>query len=143
LYILHGNQCRGSSRIRESIYLKIQIHCALQSPLVLAHSLSATMPMFIINTNDPCSSMSEGFLSEFIQQLAQATSKPAQYISVHVVLDQFITLAARITPAFSATCTALTISVAPRTRTTASCCAVCCPITFSSARTRSTSSITT
>lgn len=51
---------------------------SLSSGPVLARSLSATMPMFIVNTNIPRASVPEGFLSELTQQLAQATGKPAQ-----------------------------------------------------------------
>lgn len=67
------------------------------SPAV-ARSLSATMPMFIVNTNVPRASVPEGFLSELTQQLAQATGKPAQYIAVHVVPDQLMTFSGTSDP---------------------------------------------
>jgi phenylpyruvate tautomerase len=54
--------------------------------------------MFIVNTNVPCASVPEGFLSELTQQLAQATSKPAQYIAVHVVPDKLMTFSCRNDP---------------------------------------------
>jgi phenylpyruvate tautomerase len=49
------------------------------------------MLIFIGNTNVPHASVPEGFLLELTHQLAQATSKPAQYIAVHVVPDQLMT----------------------------------------------------
>ncbi|KAK7810396.1 hypothetical protein U0070_002960 [Myodes glareolus] len=49
------------------------------------------MPVLTVNTNVPCPSMPEGLLSELTQQLVQATGKLAQYITVHMVLDQLIT----------------------------------------------------
>uniref|UniRef100_A0A8C9P1B5 Macrophage migration inhibitory factor n=1 Tax=Spermophilus dauricus TaxID=99837 RepID=A0A8C9P1B5_SPEDA len=48
------------------------------------------MPMFVVNTNVPRASVPDGLISELTQQLAQATSKPAQYIAVHVVPDQLM-----------------------------------------------------
>ncbi|XP_045147749.1 macrophage migration inhibitory factor-like [Echinops telfairi] len=43
--------------------------------------------MFVVNTNVPRASVPDGLLS---QQLAQATGKPAQYITVHGVPDQLM-----------------------------------------------------
>ncbi|XP_054999491.1 macrophage migration inhibitory factor-like [Sorex araneus] len=49
------------------------------------------MPMmFVVNTNVPRASVTDRLLAELTQQLAQATGKPAQYIAVHVVLDQLV-----------------------------------------------------
>lgn len=98
--------------------------------LILACRLSATMPMFIMNTSVPHASVLEGFLSKFTQQLAQATGKPAQYIAVHVVLDQLMTFSSTTDPC--ALCGLHSIckiarSVALRTATTTSCCVACCP----------------
>ncbi|XP_004636370.1 macrophage migration inhibitory factor [Octodon degus] len=56
------------------------------------------MPMFVLNTNVPRTSVPDGFLSELTQQLAQATGKPAQYIAVHVVPDQLMTFAGSSEP---------------------------------------------
>ncbi|XP_045150669.1 macrophage migration inhibitory factor-like [Echinops telfairi] len=46
--------------------------------------------MYVVNTNVPRASVPDGLLSELTQQLAQATSKPAQYIAVHAVHDQLM-----------------------------------------------------
>lgn len=73
-------------------------HRTLHRPPAIARSLSATMPMFIVNTNVPRASVPEGFLSELTQQLAQATGKPAQYIAVHVVPDQLMTFSGTSDP---------------------------------------------
>ena len=56
------------------------------------------MPMFIITTNAPCAPVPEGFLSELTQQLVQATSKLAQYITVHVIPDQLMTFSSTNDP---------------------------------------------
>ncbi|XP_054936349.1 macrophage migration inhibitory factor-like [Physeter macrocephalus] len=48
------------------------------------------MPIFLVNTNVPRASVPDGLLSDFTQQLAQATGKPAQYVAVHVVPDQLL-----------------------------------------------------
>nr|XP_048296567.1 macrophage migration inhibitory factor-like [Myodes glareolus] len=54
--------------------------------------------MFTVNTNVPRASVPEGLLSELTQQLAQATGKLAQYIAVHVVLDQLMTFSGSSDP---------------------------------------------
>ncbi|XP_041519823.1 macrophage migration inhibitory factor-like [Microtus oregoni] len=56
------------------------------------------MPMFTVNTNVPRASVPEGLLSELTQQLAQATGKPAQYLTVHVVPDQLMTFSGSSDP---------------------------------------------
>nr|XP_058145001.1 macrophage migration inhibitory factor-like [Dasypus novemcinctus] len=48
------------------------------------------MPMFIVDANVPRASVPDGLLSKLTQQLVQATGKPAQYITVHVVPDQLM-----------------------------------------------------
>ncbi|XP_036708834.1 macrophage migration inhibitory factor-like [Balaenoptera musculus] len=46
------------------------------------------MSIFLVNTNVPRASVPDGLLSDLTQQLAQATGKPAQYVTLHVVPDQ-------------------------------------------------------
>ena len=98
------------------------------------------MPMFIVNTNVPRASVPEGFLSELTQQLAQATGKPAQYIAVHVVPDQLMTFSG--TNDSCALCSLHSIGKIGGDAHV-SCCVACCPIACTSARTGSTSTITT
>ncbi|KAJ8784373.1 hypothetical protein J1605_008306 [Eschrichtius robustus] len=98
------------------------------------------MSIFLVNTNVPRASVPDGLLSNLTQQLAHATGKPAQYVTVHVVPDQLPAFGGSSEP--RALCSLHSIgkigSAARRTAPTASCCDAC-----ASARAGSTSTTTT
>lgn len=98
-------------------------HRSLHHPPVPARSPSATMPMFILNTNVSHACVPEEFLFEITQHLVQATGKPAQYITVCMVPDQLLNFMGLSD--LCALCTLHSIGkiLGARTSPTASCCA--------------------
>ncbi|XP_068940528.1 macrophage migration inhibitory factor-like [Petaurus breviceps papuanus] len=56
------------------------------------------MPMFMVQTNVPRSTVPDSLLSELMTQLAKATGKPAQYIAVHISADQLMAFGGSLNP---------------------------------------------
>ncbi|XP_034294482.1 macrophage migration inhibitory factor [Pantherophis guttatus] len=56
------------------------------------------MPAFVVSTNVSRDALPEGLLAELTEELAKATGKPAQYVSVQVNPDQVMSFGGSSAP---------------------------------------------